>query len=90
VHVRHELPDEIVEVVWTAEGDTIHLPALISLAWGVSTSEARRGLGQGAVRVDGEAVAAGVLDLPAAALDGRVLQYGKRRFARVRVVRSAQ
>jgi tyrosyl-tRNA synthetase len=85
VHVRHELPTEIAEVVWTAGGDTIHLPALISLAWGVSTSEARRGLGQGAVRVDGEPVAAGVLDLPAAELDGRVLQYGKRRFARVRV-----
>jgi tyrosyl-tRNA synthetase len=86
VHVRHELPDEIGEVVWTAEGDTIHLPALISAAWGVSTSEARRGLAQGAVRIDGEPVAAGVLDLPAAELDGRVLQYGKRRFARVRVV----
>jgi tyrosyl-tRNA synthetase len=85
VHVRHELPDEIAEVVWTAEGDTIHLPALISLAWGVSTSEARRALGQGAVRIDGEPVAAGTLDLPAAELDGRVLQYGKRRFARVRV-----
>src|SRR5580693_8417436 len=54
VHVRHELPDEIGEVVWTADGDTIHLPALISLAWGLSTSEARRGLGQGAVRIDGE------------------------------------
>jgi tyrosyl-tRNA synthetase len=85
VHVRHELPDEIAEVVWTGEGDTIHLPALISLAWGVSTSEARRALGQGAVRIDGEPVAAGTLDLPAAELDGRVLQYGKRRFARVRV-----
>jgi tyrosyl-tRNA synthetase len=85
VHVRHELPDEIAEVVWTAEGDTIHLPALISLAWGVSTSEARRALGQGAVRIDGEPVAAGTLDLPAAELDGRVLQYGKRRFVRVRV-----
>jgi tyrosyl-tRNA synthetase len=85
VHVRHELPDEIAEVVWTAEGDTIHLPALISLAWGVSTSEARRALGQGAVRIDGEPIAAGTLDLPAAELDGRVLQYGKRRFARVRV-----
>ena len=85
VHVRHELPDEISEVVWTGEGDTIHLPALISLAWGVSTSEARRGLGQGAVRIDGQPVAAGVLDLPAVELDGRVLQYGKRRFARVRV-----
>jgi tyrosyl-tRNA synthetase len=86
VHVRHELPDEIREVVWTADGDTIHLPALISQAWGVSTSEARRALGQGAVRIDGEPIAAGVLDLPAAELDGRVLQYGKRRFARVRVV----
>jgi tyrosyl-tRNA synthetase len=85
VHVRHELPDDIGEVVWTADGDTIHLPALIALAWGVSTSEARRALGQGAVRVDGEPIAAGVLDLPAVALDGRVLQYGKRRFARVRL-----
>jgi tyrosyl-tRNA synthetase len=85
VHVRHELPDEIAEVVWTAEGDTVHLPALISLAWGMSTSEARRALGQGAVRIDGEPVAPDVLDLPAAELDGRVLQYGKRRFARVRV-----
>jgi tyrosyl-tRNA synthetase len=86
VHVRHELPDEIGEIVWTAEGDTIHLPALIAGAWGVSTSEARRGLAQGAVRVDGEPVPAGVLDLPVGELDGRVLQYGKRRFARVRVV----
>jgi tyrosyl-tRNA synthetase len=86
VHVRHELPDEIDEVVWTADGDTIHLPALVAQAWGVSTSEARRGLAQGAVRVDGVPVASGVLDLPPAELDGRVLQYGKRRFARVRVV----
>jgi tyrosyl-tRNA synthetase len=84
VHVRHELPVDIPEVLWTADGDTIHLPALISQAWGVSTSEARRGLAQGAVRVDGEPVVAHVLDLPAAELDGRVLQYGKRRFARVR------
>jgi tyrosyl-tRNA synthetase len=85
VHVRHELPDDIPEVIWSGDGDTIHLPALISQAFGVSTSEARRGLGQGAVRIDGGPIAAGVLDLPAAELDGRVLQYGKRRFARVRI-----
>jgi tyrosyl-tRNA synthetase len=87
VHVRHELPDDIAEVVWTGEGDTIHLPALIALAWGISTSEARRALGQGAVRIDGEPVDAGSLDVPADRLDGRVLQLGKRRFARVRVTR---
>jgi tyrosyl-tRNA synthetase len=85
VHVRHELPDDIPEVVWSTDGDTVHLPALIAQAFSVSTSEARRALGQGAVRIDGTPVAAGVLDLPAAELDGRVLQYGKRRFARVRV-----
>jgi tyrosyl-tRNA synthetase len=87
VHVRHELPDEVPEVVWTADGDTVHLPALIAQAWGISTSEARRGLAQGAVRIDGEPVPDGVLDLPAAETDGRVLQFGKRRFARVRVTR---
>ena len=35
---------------------------------------------------DGEPLAAGVLDLPGTALDGRVLQVGKRRFRRLRVV----
>ena len=43
------------------------------------------GSAQGAVRLDGEPVAADALDLPAAELDGRVLQLGKRRFARVRI-----
>ena len=36
------------------------------------------------MKLDGEPVA-GVLDLPAAELDGRVLQVGKRRFRRLRV-----
>ncbi|HEX5191403.1 MAG TPA: tyrosine--tRNA ligase [Solirubrobacteraceae bacterium] len=87
VHVQGELPENVREVVWTGDGDTIHLPALIAEAWGLSTSEARRGLAQGAVRIDGEPVDAGSLDVPAAELDGRVLQFGKRRFARVRVAR---
>jgi tyrosyl-tRNA synthetase len=88
VHVRGELPAEMPEVVWAGDGDTVHLPALIAQAWGISTSEARRGLGQGGVRIDGRPVADGVLDLPASELDGRVLQFGKRRFARVRIARS--
>jgi tyrosyl-tRNA synthetase len=65
---------------------TVHLPALLAQAFSVSTSEARRGLSQGAVRLDGEPVSNGVLDLPAADVDGRVLQWGKRRFARVEIV----
>jgi tyrosyl-tRNA synthetase len=37
------------------------------------------------VRLDGTALASGSMDLPAAELDGKVLQLGKRRFARVEI-----
>jgi tyrosyl-tRNA synthetase len=67
------------------DGGVVHLPALLAKAFGVSTSEARRGLAQGAVRIDGEPVGAGVLDLAATELAGRVLRLGKRRFARVEI-----
>jgi tyrosyl-tRNA synthetase len=85
VVVRHEPPADIPEVVFTASQGVVHLPALLAAAFGVSTSEARRGLGQGAVRLDGTPIADGALDLPAAELDGRVLQLGRRRFARARI-----
>jgi tyrosyl-tRNA synthetase len=86
LHVRHEIPDEVPEVTWTMNGsDSVHLPALLAQAFGVSTSQARRSLGQGGVKLDGETLADGLLDLAPEALDGRVLQLGKRRFARVRV-----
>jgi tyrosyl-tRNA synthetase len=85
VHVRHELPDDIAEVGFTAVGDRVHLPALLATAFGVSTSQARRSLVQGAVRIDGEPVADGALDVDAAVVDRKVLQLGRRRYARVRV-----
>ena len=86
LHIRHELPDDVPVVSWELDGGSVHLPALLARAFSVSTSEARRGLAQGAVRVDGEPVAGDVLDVPAGELDGRVLQLGKRRFARVEIV----
>jgi tyrosyl-tRNA synthetase len=87
VHVRHEIPEEVPEVEWAVGGgDAVHLPALIAHAFGVSSSEARRSLSQGGVRIDGEAVPNGVLDLPRDGVDGRVLQLGKRRFAKIRLV----
>ena len=52
----------------------------------MSTSEARRVLASGGVRVDGEPVANGSLDVDGGEVDGKVLQMGKRRFARVRVI----
>jgi tyrosyl-tRNA synthetase len=59
------------------------VPQLLHRAFGVSTSEARRALAQGGVRIDGEPLPGDELDLPLAAIDGRVLQLGKRRFVRV-------
>jgi tyrosyl-tRNA synthetase len=86
--VRHEAPEEIEEVALTAYlgdgGDSVHLPLLMAGAFEISSSEARRLLEQGGVKLDGEALPGECLDIDAAALDGRVLQVGKRRFRRLR------
>ena len=69
----------------TVADGTIHVPAVLAEAFGVSRSEARRQLGQGGVKVDGEPLGGEDVDLPVDRLDGRVLQLGPRRFVRVRV-----
>jgi len=74
-----EAPAEVPEVSLPA-GDPVHLPALLVGSLGVgSTSEARRLIAQGGVKLDGEAV--GDLDLPRARLVGAQIQVGKRRYA---------
>ncbi len=83
VHVRRELPAEIAVLPLPEGNGEVHLPALLAGAFGLTTSEARRGLAQGAVRLDGEPLGAGVLDLGREALNGRVLQFGRRRFVRL-------
>jgi tyrosyl-tRNA synthetase len=78
---RGEAPEDVPELALDGD-DPVHLPKLIAdggLA--ASTSEARRLIGQGAVKLNGEAVSE--LDLPRAALAGSLLQVGKRRFARL-------
>jgi tyrosyl-tRNA synthetase len=72
-------------VAIAAKDGVVHLPALLAAAFGISTSEARRALAQGGVKLDGEALGADALDLPPDAVDGRVVQLGKRRFARISV-----
>jgi tyrosyl-tRNA synthetase len=78
---RHEAPHAMLDVA-LPDGDPVHLPALLVSALGVaSTSEARRLIGQGGVKLDGATVAE--LDVPRARLAGAVLQVGKLRFARL-------
>jgi tyrosyl-tRNA synthetase len=89
VHVAHEVPDGIPELALSeadgvAEGNgEVHLPALIAGVFEISSSEARRLIAQGGVKLDGEALAPERFDLPAGELAGRVLQVGKRRFVRL-------
>jgi tyrosyl-tRNA synthetase len=79
---QHEAPEEVPEAVLAGDGE-VHLPALLVEHLGVSsTSEARRLIAQGAVKVNGEAV--NELDLPREVLDGALVQAGKRRFMRFR------
>jgi tyrosyl-tRNA synthetase len=74
-----QAPDEVPEADLPA-GDPVHLPAALASAFGISTSEARRLIAQGGVRLDGGPVAE--LDLPRERLEGAVVQAGKRRFVR--------
>jgi tyrosyl-tRNA synthetase len=73
-------PDEMPEHALPAE-DPVHLPAVLAEAFGVSTSEARRLIAQGGVKLGD--VPASALDMPRAALVGTVLRAGKRRFVRL-------
>ena len=88
IYVQHAVPDDIPEIdpgEYRAGGNgLVHLPGLIRGAFGLSSSEGRRLIQQGAVKLDGEPVPAEPLDLELDSLDGRVLQVGKRRFCRLR------
>jgi tyrosyl-tRNA synthetase len=87
LHVAHEIPDEIPELSLAdadgVNGGDVHLPALIAGVFGMSSSEARRLIAQGGVKLDGQGVPPDSLDVPTKDLAGRVLQVGKRRFVRL-------
>jgi tyrosyl-tRNA synthetase len=88
LHREHRPPEEVEEVevprATLADG-VVHLPALLADHFGVSRSEARRLLGQGGVRLDGEPLGPEELDVEAGRIDGGILQVGRRKFRRVRV-----
>jgi tyrosyl-tRNA synthetase len=82
VFKRHEAPEDIPEVP-VALAATVYVPGLLKeLGLVDSAGEGRRQIDQGAVRVDGAVLGAGTYELAADALSGRVVQVGKRRYAR--------
>jgi tyrosyl-tRNA synthetase len=84
LHVRRELPDEVDEFAFSGNAGTVHVPALLAEAFGISRSEGRRLLAQAGVKLDGRAIGEHELDMPAEELDGAVIQLGKRRLKRLR------
>ncbi len=80
----HGVPEEIptwdIDPAAGSEPEQILLPRLIGSGFDFSSSEARRLIKQGGVKLDGETIAPDILELPREALAGRVLQVGKRRF----------
>jgi tyrosyl-tRNA synthetase len=87
VFVDRGAPDDAPEVLLADFLDNgageIHLPRLLAGAFGLSSSEGRRLLTQGGVKLDGAPLPPQPLDLPVDRLEGRMLQVGKRRFARL-------
>jgi tyrosyl-tRNA synthetase len=77
---KGQAPEEVPEAP-LPEGDPLHLPALLVDELGLtSTSEARRLISQGGVRLEGEIVT--TLDIPREKLAGALVQAGKRRYVR--------
>nr|VFK65882.1 MAG: tyrosyl-tRNA synthetase [Candidatus Kentron sp. UNK]VFK69633.1 MAG: tyrosyl-tRNA synthetase [Candidatus Kentron sp. UNK] len=83
------IPDDIPECALTAtDGQGIPIATLFKEAGlTAGTSEALRMIRQGAARMDGEKINDRALIIPVGA--SHVFQVGKRRFARVAVIRSA-
>jgi tyrosyl-tRNA synthetase len=89
--VRHEAPEEIDDFPLTllvGAGASLESSAppwqVIAAAFEISSSEARRLIKQGGAKLDGERIPPDAPDLEIDALDGKVLQVGKRRFRRLR------
>ena len=79
----HQLPSDAPEFAADLAG-TVHLPALLTAAGlATSSSDARRLIDAGSVRVDGTVVPARQYDIPGAELTGRLLAVGKRKVVRV-------
>jgi len=76
-----QAPEEVPETT-LPPGDPVHLPAALASAFGLSTSEGRRLIAGGGVKVGGEVVRE--LDVSRALLLEATVQAGKRRFTRFR------
>jgi tyrosyl-tRNA synthetase len=83
VFVAHEAPAEIEEASFMARDGGVYLPGVMAAEFGLTGSEARRLIDQGAVSLGEAPVGRGEYDVPVARAEGQVLKVGKRRFRRL-------
>lgn len=83
--VQHKAPAEIEESVVVGQDGMVHLPKLIAAKYGMSRSQARRLIEQGAVSLNDVPLSPEQYDVAVEAAQNAVLQIGKRRFLRLLV-----
>ena len=76
-----EAPAEVPEATFAVDGGAVYLPAVLQSVFGQSASHWRRQIDQGGVKVNGAPPAG--YELEPAALDGALVQAGKRQFVRL-------
>ena len=76
---ERQTPEDVVE--YAHPDETVYLPQFLALVFGESSSHWRRVIDQGGLRVDGEALRS--YEIAREAVEGRVMQAGKRRFVRL-------
>jgi tyrosyl-tRNA synthetase len=85
VFVDHQAPEHVDEAfIQRGEAGTVHLPEIMAREFGMSRSEARRLIEQGAVSLDDAMLGPQEHDVAAVRADGALLKVGKRRFRRLR------
>jgi tyrosyl-tRNA synthetase len=76
-----QAPEHVPEVTWNREdGELVYLPGALKTWFGETASHWRRQIDQGGIKLNGVAVAS--YEVEPAALDGALIQAGKRRFVR--------
>jgi len=82
VFQQGDLPDDIPEFQFEQQTEAIWLPKLLTqLMLASSSSEAKRAVQQGAVKINGEKITD--TDAKLTVADGMIVQVGKRKFAKI-------
>ena len=80
--VRRQVPEDVPEVELPADGEVWIVDLITRAGFASTNGEARRFIRGGAVRLGGEVVRDESLSLEPEDISGRILQVGKRRYAR--------